>query len=386
MNRTPLLIVASITLLLLGGGVIAYLTFRETPPAPEGEPPPALPDTGGGAPPPADGTLPPDGLPEAGLSIRQIIDKPVLAPTTSKDGRSIYFILRENGRLMTSGLDGAGETALTTVTVPEAFDAAWSPLKTKALITYHENGTVKRFLEETATTTPSRFLPQALTSFAWSPDGKSMAYLLREPSRTTLVIADQNGKNIRTVFSTPIPDLTVQWASPAAILLVSRPSGLAPSIVLRFDVKTKRTSPLLAGTYGLTVLPKPDGSGFAFSRTSPSGQAEPVAMYTFADGRTAPLRTTTMVEKCAFSPDSKRLYCGVPREALPRPMPDLWYRGQVSFSDAIVELDLAANQMRTLVADAVDVDVTSPVVSPDGSHLFFVDKKTGTLWRVILEQ
>lgn len=393
MNRTIILIASALGLLLLTAGVIVYLTLRTpapTPPPPA--PPPAeLPIIGDQSPPAPPGTgtqvpspTPPAILPGAERPLIQIIDKDIVGPALGRDKQSLVYALRENGHLMQTDLEGKNETAVTNLTVPEVFEVAWSPVKTRAVLVYHEAGVVKKFLQQTATTSPSRFLPQVLTSLAWSPDGRQMAYLLPQGGKAALVIADQNGKNTRTVYQTPIPDFTVAWPSASAILLTSRPSGLAPSLVLRFDLKTRRTTTVLSNLAGVVLLPAPDGSGFVYSTSGRGGRPEPLRLYAFKGAKTTVLPVTTIAEKCAFSPDSKRLYCGVPKAMARAVMPDEWYRGAMSFVDAIVKIDLASGRAEALGRDIPALDVVSPFLSPDEKFLFFQDKRTGTVWRVQL--
>ena len=386
MNRNTLILTIAIAVL---GALAAYFFFLLRPPGP-GKPSPFanLPIIGGRA--PIAGTPVPPPAPEPGATgaearLRQIIAKDILAPALSADQRSVYYVERSSGHLMQSDIDGKGEAPLTNLTVLETFDGLWSPLKTRVALSYHEGGTVKRFIESAATGTPSSFLPSGAVSFAWSPDGKSSAYLLLQNERTNLVIADQSGKSGRTVFSTPVPDLTVQWVSKNTLLLVSRPSGLAPSLILRFDVTARRAEPILAGTRGVVALPLPDGSGLVFSHSSGSGEASPLALHTFKDGNTVPLGVTTVAEKCAAAAKSKKLYCGIPAGTIRSPSPDEWYRGAVSFSDAIAAIDLATGAAAPLVEGEADVDAVSLFITADERYLFFQNKKDGTLWRLTLE-
>mgnify|MGYP001614465384 FL=1 len=390
MNRVGILIFGALGLLLLGAGVITYLTLRAPPPPPPppAPPPSELPIIGDQTPtaPPGAGTPPTPiaALPGAERPLIQAIDKDIVGPTLGRDKQSLFYALRENGHLMQADLEGRNETTLTNLTVPEVFDVAWSPLKTRAVLVYHEAGVVKKFLQQTATTSPSRFLPQALTSLAWSPDGRQMAYLLPQGGKSALVIADQNGKNVRTVYQTPIPDSTVQWVSANTILLVSRPSGLAPSLVLRFDLKARRTTTLLSNIAGAVLLGAPDGTGVVYSASGRGGRPEPLRLHTLKGATTATLPVTTVAEKCAFSPDSKRLYCGVPRATIRAVTPDEWYRGALSFVDAIVKIDLASGRAEIIGRGIPALDVISPFLSADEKFFFFQDKKTGTVWRVQL--
>ena len=394
MSRKTAAIMIIAVLVLLGGGLAWY--FWASAPAGPGERGSFfgdLPIIGGGS----RGGTAPSGVPQPagaddgrGLgearNLIQVVAKDILAPALSSDGGSLRYIARENGHVFSSDLDGASEQKLVNVTVLETFDAIWTPKRERAAMFYHESGAVKKFLNGVASGTPSRIMPQETTSLDWSPDGLSLAYLLRRASDTALVIANADSQKPATVFSTPIPDFTIRWVSKNTILLISRPSGLAPSIVMRFDVTSRKATLIRSGAEGIVLAPIPDGSGFLFSQSSNGGRAETLSLYALKDGAASPINLVTIAEKCAFSKDSKKLYCGVPEGGLPSPMPDEWYKGAVSFSDRIVEIDLATNQMKTVMENAEAIDVVSPFAAPDGQYLFFQNKKDGTLWRLTLKE
>lgn len=386
MNRKRIITLSIVAILGLGAGLIWYLLAY----AP-GQPRPGqvfgrLPILGGRAPLPGAPTplpLPQDGQGEAErVRLKQIVTKDILAPTIAADGKQIYYLDRSNGHIMSSDLDGNDERNLTNLTILETFDGVWSPAKNRVVIFYHENGVVKKFVAATATTTPSYFLPQGATAASWSPDGKRIAYLLRSGEETRVVIAEQNNRNTQVVHRTPIPDFTISWAAKNSILLVSRPSGLAPSLIMSLDPATQRVEPLLAGRRGMVILPAPDGGGFAFSQSSPNGAAEGLWRYKFRGAEENRLDTHTIAEKCAFTPDTKKIFCGQPKGLILSPSPDEWYKGAVSFSDTIVSIDFQTSRTETLMESGADVDMISPFVSPDGRYLFFQNKKDGTLWRL----
>ncbi len=392
MNRTTITLALILILAIAGGVAWYFLKPLAVPTSPSGQTN-GLPDIGGrGGAGGADtggsggfgtGT---NGETAPGVSLRQIIDEPILAATVSADGKSLYYLLRENGHIMTSSLDGTNEQSLTNLTILETFDGLWSPKKTKLAVWYADSGVAKAFLHETSTSSPSRVLPTGITSLAWSPDGLNIAYLVPQGEKTNLVIADANNKNARTVYSTPIPDFTVQWTAKNTILLVSRPSGLAPSLVMSINPNTKASSVLLSDISGVVTASFPNGSGFLFSQSNPNGKALALSLFTLKDSLTTAINQITIADKCVFSPDSKKLYCGIPQGTIPSPSPDMWYRGEVSFSDAILEIDLATNQATTLTDTTLaDIDMISLFTTTDGKNIFFIDKKTSTLWRLTLE-
>lgn len=389
MNRK--IIIGIIVFVILAGGILFYFFLPSVPSFPDkkslfGN----LPIIGGGLT-TGTGTTPSDTTDSSRESakkerpVRQIIDREITIPALGTDKNSILYVLRENGHIFSSDLDGYNERSVINLTVLNVFDGAWATKKDRVIMRYFENDLVKTFVNGVATGTISRFLPPETASADWSPDGTSLAYLVRKNSDTALVIADAGNKNPRTVWTTPIPDFVVRWASKNTILLVSKPSGLAPSLVIRFDVLSRRADVLFSGIHGVVLMPAPDNSGFIFSQSANDGSAGGLSLYTFKDQRAAPLNITTIAEKCAFSSDAKIIFCGVPKGTPRSPQPDEWYKGTVSFSDAIVKIDLASGEMTTLVEQAADIDMINPFASPDGKYLFFVDKKTSTLWRVTLE-
>ncbi len=395
-KRIIIVVVIVALILAIGAGVLTYLAvnsqqkngrvpfFGNLPFIGGGRPTPAPP-----APTPPGPTGEPSGPAAEARPLRQIIDQDILAPALSAGGKSILYIRRENGHVQSSDLNGENVKDVLSLTVLEAFEAAWAPARNRVAIFYREGDAVKKFLAGVATGTASRFLPPEATSASFSPDGKSLAYLLRRPGDTALVIADAGNQKPAVVYTTPIPDFTLAWISKNSILLVSRPSGLAPSLVLRFDVPTKKTEVLLSGTHGVVVQPLPNGNGFFYSRSQENGAAERISRYTLASRASDPFDLVTIAEKCAAAADAKKLYCGVPQGTILSPSPDEWYKGATSFLDAIVELDLATKQAKTLIAPGGPggpFDVISPFLSPDGKYLFFQDKKDNTLWRLTLKE
>ncbi|MBI4132532.1 MAG: hypothetical protein HY473_00325 [Candidatus Sungbacteria bacterium] len=389
MNRRTVIIAIILLLIIFGIGVALYFgaISPQSPRARQffGN----LPIIGGRAPlggesPTPTPTPPSDQSRVSDYLLRQIVDKEVMAPAESNERNSLLYLLRDSGHIVSSGFDGREERTVSNLTVLEVFDASWASKKNSVAMFYHEGGVVKKFLNGVATGTRRTFLPQETAAFDWSPDGLSIAYLLKRAEDTALVIADSQNRNPRVVYSTPIPDFTVSWAAKNTILLVSRPSGLAPSLILRFDLVSRSTSILLSGRRGVVVKPLPDASGFLFSQSSASGQAELLARYTFGDRQVTPLAVVTLAEKCAAAPRSKMVYCGVPRQPLGATLPDQWYAGTLSFSDRIVAIDPKDGSVTTLMEGVADVDVVSPFVSTDEQHLFFLDKKTSTLWRLDL--
>lgn len=391
--KRALIIIAIIVLIVAIGSAVFFFLLPQTPgsegrnsfldnlPIIGNRMPSSTTQTPSVAPPSGENTVQP---PEKRM-LSQIIASEVLSPVLSADAKSILFAIRENGHIARVDFEGKNQESVANITVPGLFDASWAPQKTTVAMSYYEDGVAKNFLNSLATGTPSRFLPRSVTSFDWSPDGKSISYLLKRSQDTALTIATAAGQNAQVVYTTPIPDFTIRWVSPKTILLISRPSGLAPSLVIGFNTTSRNSSILLKDIRGVTLLPLPDASGFIFGQSDERGVAQPLNFYHLRDSKITPLGITTFPEKCTFSKDGKTMYCGVP-ENISAPAPDEWYKGAVSLSDRIVQVDLATNDVTPLANELPHLDVTSPFLTPDSSDLFFKDKNSGTLWRLRLTQ
>ncbi len=375
-------------LLFGGAGLVLYLAiFTPRTPGQDQSFWGNLPIIGGGAPVGGEPTPTPTAAPtpvESDHPLLQIAAKEIIAPTTALNNQGLLYVLRENGRVASSDLDGNNEKILTEVTLPAIYEALWSPKKDRIAMFYNDGGTIKQFINGVATGTVSKFLPQETISFDWSPDGQSIGYLARRGSNTSLITADVMNKNPLLLYTTPIPDLTLRWISKKTILLVSRPSGLAPSLVISFDLGLKKAKVLFSGRNGLTLNPSPNGAFLLISETSGKGQLLPLTVYDVEKAIFNRLNITTLAEKCSFAGDLKKLYCAIPKNTPNGPMPDKWYMGAAAFSDRIVEVDLGTNQTIMLMEDEADIDAVLLFTSTDGRHLFFQDKKTNTLWRIVL--
>ncbi|RJQ37205.1 hypothetical protein C4552_01765 [Candidatus Parcubacteria bacterium] len=392
-NRWFILVVALLAVALVGAAVFFMLGrgdgetvsgdgfFGNLPflGGDSGTPPPPPPVSGNG-----NGFFE-NGDPNANLRpLIQIIDRPVLGPVLAKGADGLLYIDPQNGHVLTTDLLGDNEQSIVSITVPEPFDARWAPDRSRVVIFSHDAGIVKKFLAGVATGTLSKFLPPEITAIDWAPDSKQIAYLTRRASDSALTVADAANQKPAVVWTTPIPDLTVAWLSRNTILLPSRPSGLAPSVVFSFNPATKAVAQLVQGVNGAVLQPLAGGTAFLLSAADQRGNATPVTRYTLAGGTAAALGVTTIAEKCASSADQKKIWCGVPRDAIPAPSPDTWYQRAAGIHDRIVEIDVASGRVTTLLDGNPDLDVAALFATPDSRYLFIHDWRSGTVWRLDL--
>ena len=217
---------------------------------------------------------------------------------------------------------------------------------------------------------------------ATSPDGKSIFLLLSSPSgsvgETTFIDESGEGKQI---FSSPFKEWLPEWPRTDTIYLTTKPSSGIPGYTYSISPTKKNVfQKLIGGIPGLTTHMSPvKGLGLIGSA---SGTTFSLSLLT--DGTMSALGFNTLPEKCAWMENGSHVYCGVPIAPIPATYPDDWYKGALSFTDAIWSEDIQTGEAM-LMADtgafnAPPLDIINPLVSTDGKYLIFINKYDLTPW------
>ena len=320
----------------------------------------------------------------------QIITKPIISPTLSKDGTKIIYYAKAGGNLEAVGLDGKNEEKLSNITILGLLEALWqNPDKGAAILPYIESGVAKKFISSTATSGVI-FLPASVTAASWSYDGKEIAYFINQKESFNLTIVDEKAQKPTVVYSTPIPDFNIFWTSKDKILLASRPSGVAPGILFYFDRVKKTFNKIFSEAHGLTILPSPNGQNMLFAKTGQQGGNLKLYLAKIDGSNPQEIEAPTLPEKCVFKNDGSSIFCAVPKNISAFGiLPDDWYMGTGFFQDRFIEImtattTVSASPVVKEVFNEKDFDAVNLFLSQDSQFLFFQNKKDGTLWRLKL--
>jgi Tol biopolymer transport system component len=309
----------------------------------------------------------------------RITDFPVVSPALSKEQDKILFYKKEGGDLFSSDFTGQFQEKISNITVLGMMEAIWSPQKDRAAVFYLDLDyeTLKGFLHiGTSTISP---LPQNVRSFSWSPDGKSLAYLIQDGERFALVIGASSGKNAKTEFRTPLQDAFISWISANKISFHTAPSGLAQGYLFVWSRSNGTFERIVGPLFGLMPSWSPDGTRVLISSTDKSGSNLKLAVY---DDRGKELFQTTLQtlpEKCVWA-SSKEIYCAVPHDISQNNVwPDDYLRGEINSSDRLVVLDLERKEVSE-VFNQGDFDMANLALTKTKDWIFWVDRKDDSLW------
>ena len=278
--------------------------------------------------------------------------------------------------MYSSDLDGKNQQKISNITILNLFDAIWSPLRDRSAVFYLEQENIKSFLH--IGTTSVAIMPMGIAGFDWSPDGKSLAYLLKTNTGSSLNIADSSGKNSKLVFSTPIKDAQIKWFTGDKIIFTTAPSGLADGFIYSYSRSTGTFKKIFGPLPGLTSRWSPDGSLVAIGSVNPDTGEASVNIKDASGKDIYSIGLKTLPEKC-FWPDNKFIFCAVPLDAPRGNWLDNYLSGEVNTRDQIVMLDPIGKAIYAVYADA-QFDISRIAMTKDKNNLFFINRLEGTLW------
>ncbi len=305
------------------------------------------------------------------------------------------YVMQDSGHVLDIPVDvpGAFARIISNTTIPGLGNAQWLTDGGGVYAQYYDSGTTKTVFLGLPTGTASssiavRFLPDNIISFAPSPDGKSVAYVLLGGGTAVGYLAKADGSNPVKLFTSPLSQVLISWPSTKTILLQSKEAYGVPGVAFSVSATTGALLPIVY-TNGLSA-----SANFAFSKilyqsTPPTGVRTTYA-HDVKSGKDLQMPFNPFPEKCVW--DSKHttvLYCAAPLASTPANYLDLWYQGLYGAADSIFQFDIGQG-VTSLTATpggsqgGVQANIASLHISPDGKYLLYVTKGDRSLWGVRL--
>lgn len=343
--------------------------------------------------------------------LRQITTVPVAGAITlldQDDEEVVRYIERGTGHIYDAPLNSLTTVRISNTTIPAIYEAFFVEDGEGIIARFlkEDNLTIQTFygalVEPTETQRSSEILDEApqfvlsggflsdgITDLAVSPDTNKIFYLLASPSGAFGTLANPDGSGKQTIFSSPLKDWLPSWGSNARIFLSSKPAASIEGIgnILRTSgVVTKE----LDNIPGLTGLLNRSSDRLLYAQSTNSNEIG-LRLHIVGDtGDDRSIVLRTLPEKCVWSDAEREIaYCGAPRILPIGTYPDHWYQGVVSFDDALWKINTDTGRVTQLINPSLtfgkNIDVTRPFLNNTETHLFFINKKDGTLWSLELD-
>ncbi|MDQ5912418.1 MAG: hypothetical protein QG568_633 [Patescibacteria group bacterium] len=224
-------------------------------------------------------------------------------------------------------------------------------------------------------------LPIQISQIAISPS-KTQLFSVMDSGVRGLLSKIDGGAQVG-IFDTPYREWIASWPEEKNIVLTTRASGFAPGFAYILNTSTKALTRVLGNIYGLTTLTSPDLSKILFS-ASERGTFT-LNYFNRKDSSTTELSFKTLPEKCTWSKKEKSVvFCAVPENIAFSTYPDVWYQGQINFSDSVWKINIETGEARLIMNIQSEsgevIDAINPYLSPNEDYLVFTNKIDLTLW------
>lgn len=314
---------------------------------------------------------------------------PISAPIRASGGRGVAVYSQSDG-LFYRVTDKGDMTPLSARAFKNVEKVTWSPNASQAILEFPDGANVLyRFDGDTQVT-----LPKHWEDFGFDPTGSSIALksMGLDPEDRWLAVSDPDGSN-----ATPIEPLgdngdkvTVNWSpnqQMVATLLKSRDGTRQELIFLGKNKENFRLAVLEGRQFVGQWMPKGDRMLYSVYSAAtdyrPSLWMVDAGPETSGDNRRA-LNVQTWADKCTTAPDSRTIFCAVPRELptgagivreVAKNIPDDLYR---------IDTDTG---VKTLIAIPAGNDITASnlLLSENQKTLFFQNAQTGALQKIDLK-
>ena len=320
--------------------------------------------------------------------IKPISQEPILDPII--DGQKVKYYSKNNGYVFESSFDASERTRLSSNILTNLLKIIWSSNKDKVIAIFDDEGEVKKYFYDYQTG-KSTLLNQDIRHIAWSPSEDKIAYQYynSQTEDNNISIANPDGSQWTTVFTTRMKNLIVEWPNSEQIAIRTKPSGLAQSVVYTIDLATGDFQKIISEIYGLTVLWSPLGDKMLFSETDNQGKNLKLKIADLAKSTIGELDFVTLPEKCVWSQDNRTLFCAVPKTISNlATMPDDYYKRLVSLADDfwVINLDIGEKNKIYIPTDEEEIsyDVQQLLLSPLEDYLLFINKRNGHLYSLEL--
>lgn len=340
------------------------------------------------------------------------------ATAVEKNGVTyVRYIARENGYVYDVNPINGQSILISNTTIPRIYEAFWAKNGSTVIVRYlkHDDLARKDIIKTqianlilpvggvgSSTTEVGSLsisdpqLPDNILSVSVSANGSILFYLLPVADGVSGTIVNISSKIATEVFRNSFSEWLPQILNNGNVILTSKASSNVAGYAYLYDANKKTLTRLLREKSGLTTLTTPDGGRMLYSENILNNTT--LGLYS-AKGfeqdegdltHTATLQLATLPEKCVWSKNYVRAYCGAFASTPRAKIPDDWYQGALPFSDTFWTMNTDLADLVFLADPKVETgktfDVFMPFVDSGENHFYFIDKNDATLWSMRLEK
>jgi hypothetical protein len=211
---------------------------------------------------------------------------------------------------------------------------------------------------------------------------KNHARLTTSGENGVITTASFNNKNVSEILRFPFTEWILQWPLENTLYVQTKASARIPGYLYSINTKDKILKRVLGNINGLTTNVSPSGSYIVYSQSTQ--ERFTTYIYNTKSAQFFRLDPYILPEKCVWT-QTENLICAGSTNIIASAYPDSWYAGLVKFTDSFYRISVTTGLIETVFEPVIeDFDATNLHVDPREEYLYFVDKTTGILWRLLL--
>jgi len=322
--------------------------------------------------------------------IRQLTTKPVVGFSegiNSKGEKEVWYVEAGTGHIYTINLEAGNEDRVSGTTFPNIKKAVLTPDSKYVMIEAGRGSSKEHVLGEWSSSTKEfsfNTITENIVDFTTTVDN-TFLFTIRNGEG---LIASQYypiSKTSEILFTIPFNEAVVSWGETALSTHFIYPKASSQLEGYLYESRNGSFERLPAAGRSLAAIGNENRVMYASQiedkyttsmlRENSKGKTESINLS---------LLINTIPDKCLNYPKNDSFICGTDDLKKDSNTPDEWYRGEVSYSDDIWEINLIEQSATRLFEVEKEtgrsIDLINPMVGNSGDRLYFQNKNDRTLW------
>lgn len=303
---------------------------------------------------------------------------------------TIRYVSKENGHIYETYSNTLKEVRVSNTTIPKIGEAHFTGPLTVIYRYLGDSDEIKTFSAEIIDN-PNGTEGKKLQGIFLEDDildlGVNIAgdilYARKTDTGSEFIKTNYLGEEKTRVFSSPLSEYRIDFEGKGKDVLLSIiPSSEAFGQVSRLNTENASLRTVFSGQKALSGLANSNMTKIAI--TSKVAGRHVLKIIDSETGDVFDTGLETFTDKCTWSLDNTKLYCGVPENQISESAPDTWYQGIDSYTDSLWVINARTRSFEVLVSplELIDerIDMTDVNLSTDEQFIHFINKKDLTLW------
>lgn len=318
--------------------------------------------------------------------LSRLVEKNVKGLSLSEDGGKIQYYNSNDKSFWLSSFDGESiKKKLSNDDFGDAEKITWNKNRKEALLKIKDSFYLYRFGDK------EKFIKNS-KSLNWINFDQKIVYTYNDQAsgKKTLNIANPDGSNWKEIAMIESDEIVIDpiprsakssfWSYPSAF--IKSDLTIIPFIEGELEKKGELK-------FGSDYLWSNDGNKFLRSSVSEEGGNNLILeVCELKSDKCLNLNLPTLASKCVWTNNDKSIYCAMPTNiGRNTVMPNDYLNNKIYTKDSLWKVNIESAKKEKALDEKYlkeELDVTNLILSPNEDFLFFINRKDGGLFRIIL--